>query len=116
MPLLMSARALNYLFPGARVDPTPMDHPMIRVNNANESSMNLVGTLLFRLSGNSVETHKGNKGSSHTGPVMDYWYPMQAAVFVNLSHPFIMLVSLLYFHEMWIDCANNPEPAINLFE
>ena len=49
MPPLISSRALNYLCPGIRLDPPPVDNPMANVNLANGSSMNILGTLDVRI-------------------------------------------------------------------
>ena len=88
-----------------------MDHLLTQVNIANGSSMNMFGTsdLLSRLSGNSVKTRKGGQGGSHTRPVMDYWYPACAAIFANMSQPFIISASLLCSHQMQTDYSDNPE-------
>ena len=97
MPLLMSSRDLNYLCPGVKVDQPPVDQPPTLVIIANESSMSMVGTtnLLFLLSGNNIRSHKVDQRRSCTGAVMDYWYPVSAAIFDNMNQLFIMSASLL---------------------
>ena len=68
MPLLILARALNYLCPGVRLNPPPVNNQFVNVNVANAKSMNKLGTLnvLFRFSGPNV------KAKEHKGPVMKY--------------------------------------------
>ena len=106
-PILMSARALNYLYPGIRLNLPPVSNPFVDVNIANGTSMNMLGTLnvLFRFSGPNV------KANSHKVPVMEYWHNAYAAVFAK---PFILSISLLCIHQMWIDYADKPAHTVEL--
>ena len=76
-PTLMLARALNYHCPGVQLKPKPpVDNPWVKVNVANGSSMNMMGTLdvLIWFSGASV------KANSCKGPPMEWWHPVATAI------------------------------------
>ena len=44
MPLLLSSRALSYVYPCIRLDPLEVDNPCAQVNFANGPSMSILGT------------------------------------------------------------------------
>ena len=79
VPILISYRALNYLYPGVRLSPPPVNNPFLHVNVTNGSSMSILGGLnvLFWFSGKSV------KAKSCKGPIIYYWYSACAAIFAN---------------------------------
>merc|ERR1711951_305341 len=82
---------------------------------ANGSSLNMIGSinLHWKFNGRSVGcTQSGEPDMS--GPTMDFWYPTCAAVFNDLSTPFIMSASLLRTHSMQISYADSPGPTVTL--
>ena len=82
---------------------------------ANDSTLQLVGSIIlhFWFSGSSVVSAQDGKEAVQ-GPVMQYWYPACAAVFQNLSTPYIMSASLLCTHMMQISYADRPGPTVTL--
>ena len=49
-----------------------------------------------------------------SGPTMDFWYPTCAAVFDDLSTPYIMSAALLRTHSMQISYADSPGPTVTI--
>ena len=79
--------------------------------------LELIGSvnLHFRLSGPSVERTEGGEWAM-SGLVIQYWYPACAAIFRDLSTPYIMSVSLLHTHVMQIRYADRPGPTVTVEE
>ena len=109
--MLILPQGLDRICPGGmQVDPISRENsPM---TSANSAALTVVGSinLLCRFSGPSVEVgFDGNRQT--TGPPMQYWIPVQAAVIPNLSTEFIMTVSFIRFQEMRIDYTDLPKVA-----
>ena len=114
MPFLTSLKALELSCLGMTIDPLDHESPPM-LSAANGSPLELVGSvnLHFRFSGPSVERAEGGKWAM-TGPVMQYWYPACAAIFCDLSTPYIMSASLLRTHVMQISYADAPGPTVTV--
>ena len=111
MPFLMSLKALDLSCPGVTIDPLDPATPG-QLSAANGSSLELIGSvnLHFRFSGPSVGRDESREWAM-SGPVMQYWYPACAAIFRNLSTPYIMSASLLCTHVMQISYADMSGPT-----
>ena len=105
-PMLISQRGLDGICPGG-VTVDPISRGNSPMTAANGTALAVVGSidLLCRFSGPSAEV--GPDGNSQlTGPPMQHWIPIQAAVVANLSTDVIMTASFIKFQQMRIIYAH----------
>ena len=90
MPFLMSLKVLELSCLGVTID--PLDPVTLgQLSAANGSPLELIGSmnLHFRFSGSSVGRDESGEWAL-SGLVMQYCYPACAAIFRDLSTPYIM--------------------------
>ena len=112
--MLMSVAGLNQVCPSIKINPI-INQGEGSLTTANGSTLDLVGSvnLHFRFNGPSIVLMQDGTHQLG-GPTLEYWYPVQVAVFSNFSAIFIMTASLIRTHE--IDYANNPAPTVSTRE
>ena len=69
--------------------------------------------LHWKFSGRSVGRTKDGEPNM-SGPVMEFWYPTCAAVFADLSTPYIMSASLLRTHSIQVSYADTRGPTVTM--